>query len=77
MNKEIEKVKEIKRENNTKRKPFITNANFLETVLFKNKLTIFDFIEIVNTRYSVDNIFNLSIKDEKEIKWKLNRYIQL
>ena len=64
MNKEIEKVKEIKRENITKLKPFITNINFLETVLFKNKLTIFDFIEIVNTRYSVDNIFNLSIKDK-------------
>ena len=76
MNKEIEKVKEIKRENITKLKPFITNINFLETVLFKNKLTIFDFIEIVNTRYSVDNIFNLSIKDKYMKRIGVSRFLK-
>ena len=76
MNKEIEKVKEIKRETSMKRKPFITNANFLETILFKNKLTIFDLIEIVNTRYSVDNIFNLSIKDKYMKRIGVSRFLK-
>lgn len=76
MNKEIEKVKEIKRETNMKLKPFVTNINFLETVLFKNKLTIFDFIEIVNTRYSVDNIFNLSIKDKYMKRISVSKFLK-
>lgn len=76
MNKEIEKVKEIKRETNMKRKPFVTNINFLETILFKNKLTIFDLIEIVNTRYSVDNIFNLSIKDKYMKRIGVSRFLK-
>ena len=76
MNKEIEKVKEIKRETSMKRKPYITNANFLETILFKNKLTIFDLIEIVNTRYSVDNIFNLSIKDKYMKRIGVSRFLK-